>query len=124
MAQTASAIFDIIASQYATDPNKTDYITWARDMTSTCWYGDNTERAIALRAAHMLTLDKRAQDNGGGGEIASKREGDLAISYHKGNTDDNSDLALTPYGRQLAGLRKASGAFIGVTGGRDDGCHD
>lgn len=121
MSQTAPAIFDMIASQYASDPNKNNYIIIARSRTNAGWYVDNAEYAIALRAAHMITLDKRAQDNGGGGEIASKREGDLSIAYHKGNTDDNSDLALTPYGRQLAGLRKESGAFIGVTGGLDDG---
>jgi len=124
MSTGASAYFDIIAPQYASESNKSQYISLARARTSTCWYGDNAEYAIALRAAHMMMLDKRAQDNGGGGEISSKREGDLAISYHKGQSSGNSDLSLTPYGRQLMGMRRERGTLIGVTGGRDDGCPD
>lgn len=123
MAQTASSILDIIAPQYKTDPDKNDFISFARAQTSTCFYSTNTEMAIALRAAHMLVLRDRAE-SGNSGEIASKREGDLAISFHKSSSSSpgGGDLGLTTYGQQLQGLRKGSGAFIGVLGGNDEGC--
>lgn len=124
MSQGASAIFDIIAPQLASDPAKTDYISWARDRTNICYYGTQAERAVALRAAHMMTLDKLVQSSGGSGEIASKREGDLSISYHKSSNGQGSDLSSTGYGRQLIGLMEGSGAFIGVTGGNDNGCYN
>ena len=123
MALGASAILDIIAPQYATDPNKSTFISLATGRTSSCFYGDNYTLAIALRAAHMLAMRDRGESGSGGGELASKREGDLAVSFHKGTeSDGDGDLALTSYGRQLQGLTQGSGAFIGVTGGNDDGC--
>ena len=123
MALGASAILDIVAPQFATDPNKSDFITLATGRTNINFYGDNANLAIALRAAHMMTLRDLGEAGGtGGGELASKREGDLALSFHKGSqSDSDGDLALTSYGRQLQGLTRGSGAFIGVTGGNDSG---
>ena len=120
MAMTASQIIDLIAPGYASDPDKASFITLAKMQTSLCFYGDNYQFAVALRAAHMLVLRDRA--SGDAGPIASKREGDLAVSYGVGSTD-GGDLSLTHYGQQLQGLRKGSGAFIGVTGGLDNGCN-
>jgi hypothetical protein len=124
MAGDASAIFDIIAPRYASDPDKADFISLARDRTRENWYSANYEMAVALRAAHMIAFRDLAEATGGtGGEIASKREGDLGVSFHRGSGGGASELARTSYGQQLLGLRKASGAFIGVTGGLDDGSH-
>lgn len=127
---TASSIFDKIAPQYITDPDKADFIALSRGQISTCFYGTNTELAVALRAAHMMVtrdIEKAKYDSGGaGGEIASKREGDLSVSYHKAESGNSSVkdlyLLLSSYGKQLAELRAGSGAFIGVTGGLDNGC--
>jgi len=120
---TASQILDLIAPQYMADPNKASFIILARGQTSLCFYGTNYERAVALRTAHMLALRDAAQSGAGGGEVASKREGDLAIAYHKSTIGDgDSDLVLTIYGKQLMGLTAGSGPVIGVTGGNDDGC--
>ncbi len=127
MSKTASAWLGIIAPQFDSDPDRNDFLQLARDRTSTCFYGDNTELAVAYRAAHELVMRDRGISTvigGSSGEIASKREGDLAISFHKGNVSSkgDADLSLTSYGVQLIGLRAGSGAFIGVTGGLDDGC--
>lgn len=122
MPQSASAIFDIIAPQYASDPDKADFISLARDRTNAGWYLANYEYAVALRAAHMITLTRTRAD-GESGSVTSKREGDLGIGYGSVGGGKGGELNLTHYGRQLEGLRKASGAFIGVTGGLDDGSH-
>jgi hypothetical protein len=125
---SASAIFDTIAPQYASDSNKASFIVLARDRTSLEFFGDNYEQAVALRAAHMMTLTNSRSSGGTGssesGSVASKREGDLAISFAQGAGEigiKSSDLSQTHYGVQLMGLIKGSGAFIGVTGGRDNG---
>lgn len=122
MPQSATAIFDIIAPQYASDSDKPDFISLARDRTREAWYTTNYEYAVALRAAHMMTLTK-TRAAGESGSVTSKREGDLAIGYGSVGNGKGGELNLTHYGRQLEGLRKASGVFIGVTGGLDDGSH-
>ena len=122
MALTASQIFDAIAPDYASDPRKTTFLTLARTRTNTCIFGDNTEEAVALRAAHMITLASRGS-GGEAGSVSSKREGDLAISYGRnGSTNAVDDLHQTNYGVQLKNLIKGSGGYYGVTGGLDNGC--
>lgn len=119
MASSASAILDLIAPQFSADANKSDFISLANDRTNICYYGTNANQAIALRAAHMMTLRDRNDGNDAGAR-SSKKEGDLAVGFSVGG--GKGDLDQTHYGKQLKGLRKASGAAIGVTGGRDNGC--
>lgn len=126
---TASAILDIIAPQFKDDTDKASFISLARGQTSSCFYGTKTEQAVALRTAHMMALRDIAEAQaslGGAGEIASKREGDLAISFHKSSANGESkdaDLNLTSYGKQLIGLRAGSGPFMGVLSEEcDNGC--
>lgn len=128
MTQSASSIFDLIAPQYSSDASKNDFIVLARTRVSACFYNDNYEQAVALMAAHMMAMRDISESSGAsGGEIASKREGDLAISYHKstggGSESTDEDLKKTNFGIQLIGLRDGSGAYVGVTGGNDDGCY-
>lgn len=92
-------------------------------QTSRCFYGANADRAVALRAAHMLSLDKSVlRTNGETGAISSKKEGDLSIGFVAGAGQGINDLDQTHYGKQLKGLRKGSGSFIGVSGGNIRGC--
>jgi hypothetical protein len=126
MALSITATFDLIAPDLASDPNKAGFISLATTRTKSCFYGGNYTLAVAYLAAHMLTLSKKSGSGTGEmatGEIASKREGDLAISYHKSTAAIGQEaLSLTPYGLSLLELRKSSGAFLGVTGGNDSGC--
>lgn len=123
---TASEIFDRIAPGYAADPDKDFYLELADGRTSACAYGGNRNLAVALRAAHMIELAKGSDyaGSGGGGPVTSKKEGKLAISYGGGSSesDSNSDLPLTKYGRQLAGLARGNIAALGVCGGSGFGC--
>jgi len=118
MSLSASEIFDTIASVYATDPDKSKYLEMAALQTSVCNYGTSYNLAIALRAAHAITVNKSGDFPGGsGGGVVSKKEGDLSISYGnitgKGSVDW---LSLTPYGKQLIGLSKGKTLTMGVTG--------
>lgn len=120
MALTASQILPMIAPQFAAQANLADWIALSRESVNACFFGNNAERAVALYAAHMMTLSTRA--GGEAGSIASKREGDLAISFAATGSGLDPDLSQTSYGLQYLQLRKASGAFVGVTGGLDSGC--
>lgn len=116
---SASTQLGVVAPQFDAADDRATFIANATLQTNVAFYGGNSDLAIALRAAHELTMRANAQA-GGGGEIASKREGDLSIAYHKSDSKTGG-LGSTTYGIWLQGLRKGSGMAIGVTGGYDDG---
>jgi hypothetical protein len=116
---TASQIIDIIAPELAAAAGKADHITLATARTSVCTFGRNTQLAIALRAAHTLTL--AARNGGDSGVVTSKKEGGLSVSYASPESGIDPDLGQTHYGRQLIGLMSGSVPFVGVTGGYLDG---
>jgi len=123
MGGTPSAILDVIAPQFSAHPNKADFLVLAESRTNACYYGAQANYAIALRAAHLLTLVS-TRPNGETGNISSKSEGDLSLSYGgSGQAGNDGDLPATYYGQQLLSLRRGSGVAIGVTGGWDQGCH-
>jgi hypothetical protein len=115
---SASTDLDRIAPQFAADANKNNFIADARLQTNVAFYGANSEMAVALRAAHMMTLRDNATA-GGGGIMTSKREGDLAVTFAAGT--DPGGLDSTTYGIWLKGLRRGQGAAVMVTGGNDAG---
>ena len=117
MASSIEQILDVIAPKFKDNVNKQTYIDLAKNRTSTC-YGESYNEAVALRSAHMLTLDTNALALAdGGGPISQKREGDLSISFAVNNSkDSDSDLSQTMYGRRLLGLRKGKIIPISVIG--------
>lgn len=123
---SATSILNIIAPQFSSDPDKATYISWAQDRTSSDFYGTKYDMAVALRAAHMMTLRDRAGSSGigGSGQVASKREGDLAVSFHKSGSGVNadSDLYLTIYGVQLMDLMKGREPIAYVSGMEENEC--
>ncbi len=121
MSVTASQIFDIKAPQCATDSNKSTYIEIARTQTSECWFGDNYENAVGLRAAHMCLLDQSTASTGGGasGIFKSKKEGDLQIQYNtptSGKFSNDDYLAQTNPGKELLNLSRTRGVSMGTIG--------
>ena len=117
---TASEILSAIASRFDGDANRAIYLEMAEKRTSSTYYGSNRSEAVALRAAHMLQVNSAANASDGEtmGPVASKSEGDLSVSYGKldAGTAYDVDLSSTSYGRQLLGLRRASGTGVSVTG--------
>jgi hypothetical protein len=111
---SASTVFDAIAPQYSADSGKATFLSLAVNRTSSCFFGDNYDLAVALRAAHMMTL--RDRRSGSPGAASSKREGGLAISYSQAQGGD-ADLGQTHYGRQLEGLMNSQIPGFGLTGG-------
>jgi len=59
-------------------------------------------QAVALMAAHLMTISKR---NGNSGSVTSVKEGDLSIGY--GNSfQDGKRLDATSYGSELLTLMR------------------
>jgi hypothetical protein len=100
----------------AADVNLTNYITAAQDRTSSSWYADNYNEAVALRACHNWTLNN-TRPVGEAGAIVSKHEGGQALTFSKGANANPDDLEQTVFGIRLKGLRKANGPSAGVVTG-------
>lgn len=118
MSLTASQILAAIASQFDSDPNRSTHLTLATQRTNSQCFGDNYQYAIALRAAHTLTMSKQASVVGGSaGGITSKKEGDLSVSYGgQTSTGVSGDLGQTSYGVELQGLINGNIPGIQITG--------
>lgn len=117
---TASEILSAIAPRFDGAANRALFLQMAESRTSSTYYGLNRSDAVALRAAHLLVVNEAANASDGEnmGPVASKSEGDLSVSYGKLSSGSgvDSDLSSTSYGRQLLGLRRASGTGVQVTG--------
>ena len=129
MALTAAQRLDLIAPQFAGHASQASYLAMAAELVapaSSCgWTADRRNQAVALQAAHLMTLAYDPSYAGGasGGAVTSKREGDLSLSYGSvQSASDDADLSQTTYGRQLLELVRRSFVFIGVTGGSDGLC--
>ena len=128
MALTASQRFDIICPEFKDHADKSAYLEMAAEMTSAAsacgWNDAKRTQAVALRAAHLMTLNLSPERAGGsGGPITQKREGELSLSFGWSSSASRSigDLEQTSYGLQLQALISGSFLFIGTTGGCD-GC--
>ena len=124
MALSAAQRLVLVAPQFAGNVNIPLYIELAEELTapaSACGMSEvRRTQAIALRAAHMMTLALDPSYAGGatGGAVSSKREGDLSLSYGTSSAaDKDADLSQTVYGRQLMELAASTFLLVGVTGG-------
>jgi hypothetical protein len=97
---TIIEIITAIAPEHASNASIDIFITIAEGLTSACVFGDNYNFAVALRAAHLMTLAGR---NGDSGQISSKSEGGQSISYSS-STVGIDNLNQTSYGKQLQEL--------------------
>lgn len=117
-----SALLSALSPTLAADPSAATFIEIATGQINRCFYGTQADYATALLTAHIMTMTKRGL-NGSAGAVSSLKEGDLSISYGAvGNPNKVDTLLATPFGAMLYQLRKGSGAFVGVTGGNDNGC--
>ena len=110
---SVDVLFNAIAPEYANDVNKSTFIQLATCRTSACQYGDKYNYAIALLAAHMITMRDR---QGIGGPISNLREGDLTIYYGSILDTYKSNLHQTSHGMELLGLMKGNVMKHSVTG--------
>lgn len=118
---TAEQRFDLIAPQYSGNASKSSYLEIAEERTArvSCggWTVTSRPQAVALRAAHMMTLalDPTLTSGSEAGPVTQKREGDVWVTYSSGAVSaSDGDLGLTKYGRQLLTLAKETFVMMGV----------
>ena len=112
---TSTTILDNIAPELASDSKKAIHIDLATARTSSIKFGDNKNYAIALRAAHTLTIANR-NDGDLAGNAESKKEGDLSVSYGGKGSIGSGDLNQTSYGRQLLAIIRSHIPAASVVG--------
>lgn len=109
------------------DADIDNYIELARLQTSSSYYGTKYELAVALRAAHNLTLSKPALYGTSSmktGSRASRRQQDLSESFYDsvpqlaggGTSAGVKLLVTTSYGQQLLQLMSMSNTSMSVIG--------
>lgn len=111
---TVNEILQAINPGLYNDASRDIYIQLATNQTDRCYFGINYNFAIALRASHMYTLANRP--NGETGQINSKKESDLSVSFSSSKSSGTSDdLSQTSYGMQLLTLIKQGLPAVSVT---------
>ncbi|MGD8707089.1 MAG: DUF4054 domain-containing protein [Nitrosopumilaceae archaeon] len=114
---SVSTILSTIAPQYDSLVSRSEFISLAETQVNRCWFRNKADLAVALMTAHMISVFTSSyRQDGTGGSVTSKREGDLALSFAQ-SVNGNSDLNQTSYGKQFQSLMKSGGFFIGCTGG-------
>ena len=107
---TADQILSAIAPQFDSDPGRSVVLQLSTTRTPTGVYPEDEIRnnAIALLAAHMLTIAKQASSNASG-PIVSRTVGPLHQSFGVpwGAMGPMTDLGTTSYGRELQELRNS-----------------
>lgn len=82
---------------------RTCIIGLAENQVSESVFGVDYEAAVAYLAAHMLTL--RQRNDGNGGAVTLKREGDLQLQYAIPSANITAGLYLTAYGVEFLRIR-------------------
>lgn len=91
------------------------WIAMAQFRVGRCYFGAAFPYALALMASHIGAIEGRGSD-GDAGRIASKKEGDISVSYASGSSGDDGDLSSTSWGQQYLALLKQYSVRPGVTG--------
>jgi len=128
MSLTAVDILEAVAPQYTAHPLLSRHITLAEMSTAPVsasgWNSAVREKAIALRAAHTMTLAlDPAFAGGGGGGVQMRREGDLQVQYRTTAAkvfDKYPGLSQTSYGTDLIDLIEGNIIGIGCSSGIED----
>lgn len=124
MALPADIRLSLLAPGFAAHPLKASYLEMAEELTapaSECsWNEQVRTQAVALRAAHLMTvaLDPAYAGGVSSGPVSSKSEGDLSLSYgSSAGASSDADLSQTTFGRALLELGASNLLRVGVTGG-------
>jgi len=126
MTLSASQIFQTYP-KLRDDIDAATYIELARLQTSSTYYGTRYELAVALRAAHNLTLAKPKMyetSSSLSGPHAGKRQQDLSESFYNstpqfaggGVSAGLKLLTLTVYGQQLLQIMSMSNTSMSAVG--------
>lgn len=104
MPTPADILTAIAPEMVAVDPAVRDvHLELAENQTGSV-FGSARNHAVALLAAHGMTLATR---EGMGGGVSSKKEGGLSVSFGRINPMGKSPLDTTSYGAELGRLRRS-----------------
>ena len=115
--QQKEELLGYLPEAYRESPRVDAWILAASHHVGACYFRKAYVYALSLMVAHMAALESRGAD-GEAGTVASKREGDIAISY--GSTKSGEDdgwLSSTSFGQQFLLLKKQYSPRPQVTGG-------
>jgi len=121
---TRTLITTVIAPQLASvDGEVIDvHIELASMECDASLWGATYQRAVALLAAHSLTITERNAESGtagaGSGAVTSRKAGDLSITYGAalGVISSDATYATTSYGLEFLRLRQQLGSMAFVAG--------
>ncbi len=131
-ALTVDEYLAALAPEFSSDAGRDVFVNMAEQRTNKLFYGEKTNQAIALLAAHIWyvlgagseAVPGSGRSSGGSiGTVTSKREGDLSVGFGSGGVAaasvgvGDADLAQSRWGLQLLALRKGCKPFMGVCGG-------
>lgn len=117
MGKTAEEYVEILCPELAQYHDAKSFIDLAKTLTSSGFFGDMYEYAVALRAAHLYTIFINRQ--GEGGSVVQKTEGRVSITYSTDRQSSDNELSTTAYGLQLLSLMKNKGT-VGIIVGNTD----
>lgn len=122
MALTADVILSAIAPQFNSNASRAVFLEMAKDSTTVGQFSPaKYERAVALRAAHMLQLTV-TRKRGEGGAVQAMSEGQLSIQFAGASAGAGwDDLGQTHFGIQLRALIRGSVVGMGVCSGIPSG---
>lgn len=116
MGFSAEQLLEMYAPALASQPSAANWLQLGRDSLSSGVLGSDYPEAVALFAAHRMTMVSRMALNGGAvGAVTSQSVGSISQSYGSGSPRAGfEELAQTGYGLRLQQLILNSGASIQV----------
>lgn len=99
----AATLLYLVAPEVADSDDSHDALAVAETQTGKV-YGQARQHAVALLAAHILTLAKR---EGQSGAVSNLSEGGLSIGFGRINPMGDTPLHATSYGAELDRLRRS-----------------
>jgi len=121
---SVSSLLSTIAPQFDSVTGRADFIALAELQVNRCLLGEKADIGTAYFAAHLIQISQDSATSGGSsGEITSKKEGDLSVSYGNFAPKDGSGLSATSWGRQYDMIIKTTVPGLDLTcSGFPDGC--
>lgn len=117
MESTLDDLIATICPDLDTSPGRDVYVDIAQSTISAEALGDLYDYGVALKAAHVFTIDA-TRPMGDGGRITAKTEGRTSVQYETSTLKtSSSDLELTQYGKRLKSLIRSLGLVADVIGG-------
>ena len=107
-------IIETICPDLFQSPSFSVYLAMAKELTSSAFFGNVYNHAVAYRAAHLFAMTGSSDDStsnikklGGGAANASMSEGGLSVSFAQPGASGDDLLGSTEYGRMLQALIKS-----------------